>query len=139
MKRPIILGSSLAKVPYRSSPLGQHLELLFVFLQYIFGLLVCLAVNGLETHLLVTSVARDTSFMQCIHCCAGFQSLSDVQWQRFSWLKKSSKLILLMILSGPKLYRKLEFQFGVLTFPLSCLWKTQISLQLFESLPSRQC
>ena len=49
MKRPIILGSSLAKVPYRSSPLGQRLELLFVFLQYIFGLLVCLAVNGLET------------------------------------------------------------------------------------------
>ena len=36
VKRPIILGSSLAKVPYRSSPLGQHLELLFVFLQYIF-------------------------------------------------------------------------------------------------------
>ena len=49
MRRPIILGSSLAKVPYRSSPLGQHLELLFVFLQYTFGLLVCLAVNGLET------------------------------------------------------------------------------------------
>ena len=63
MKRPIILGSSLAKVPYRSSLLGQHTELLFVFLQYIFGLLVCLAVNGLETYLLVTSVARDTSFM----------------------------------------------------------------------------
>ena len=63
VKRPIILGSSLAKVPYRSSPLGQHLELLFVFLQYIFRLLVCFAVNGLETYLLVTSVARDTSFM----------------------------------------------------------------------------
>ena len=49
-------------------------------------------------------------------------------------LKKSSKIILLMILSGPKLYRKLEFQFGVLTLPipLSCLWKTQISLQIFE-------
>ena len=63
MKRPIILGSSLAKVRYRSSPLDQHLELLFVFLQYIFGLLVCLAVNGLETYLMVTSVARDTLFM----------------------------------------------------------------------------
>ena len=65
------------------------------------------------------------------------QSLSDVQWQRFSWLKKSSKLILLMILSGPKLYRKLEFQFRVLTFPLSCLRKTQISLQISESPLSR--
>ena len=63
VKRPIILGSSPAKVPYRSSPPGQHLELLFVFLQYIFRLLVCLAVNGLEIYLLVTSVARDTSFM----------------------------------------------------------------------------
>ena len=64
VKRPIILGSSPAKVPYRSSPLGQHLELHFVFLQYIFRLLVCLAVNGLfssEWFLLVTSVARDTS------------------------------------------------------------------------------
>ena len=49
MKRPVILGSSPAKVPYRSSPLGQHLELHFVFLQYIIRLLVCLAVNGLET------------------------------------------------------------------------------------------
>ena len=63
MKRPIILGSSLAKVPYRSSPPGQHLELLSVFLQYIFRLQVCLAVDGLETYLLVTSVARYTSFM----------------------------------------------------------------------------
>ena len=42
-----------------------------------------------------------------------------------------------MILSGPKLYRNLEFQFGVLTLPLSCLWKTQISLQIFESSLSR--
>ena len=106
-----------------------------MFLQYIFRLLVCLAVNDLETYLPVTSVARDTSFMLypllsrfaiCFRC--------HVQWQRFSWLKKSFKLILiLMILSGPKLYRKLEFQFGVLRFPLSCLRKTQISLQIFES------
>ena len=73
----------------------------------------------------------------CIHCLADLQSLSYVQWQRFSWLRKSSKLILLMILSGPTLYRKLEFQFGVLTFPLSCLPKTQISLQIFESPLSR--
>ena len=42
-------------------------------------------------------------------------------------------LILLMILSGPKLYRKLEFQFGVLKFPPNFLRKTQISLQIFES------
>ena len=97
--------------------------------------------NGLETYVPVTSVARDTSFMlyplvlYAVH--AGLQSLSDVQWQRFSWLEKSSKLILLMILSGPDLYRKLEFQFGVLTFPLSCLRKTQISLQIFESPLSR--
>ena len=63
MKRLIILSSSPAKVPYRSGPPDQHLELLFVFLQYIFGLLVCLAVNGLEIYLLVTSVARDASFM----------------------------------------------------------------------------
>ena len=55
----------------------------------------------------------------------------------FPGSKRSSKLILLMILSGPKLYKKLEFQFGVLTFPLSYLQKTQISLQIFESLHSR--
>ena len=105
-----------------------------MFLRYIFRLLVCLAVNGLETYLTVTSVARDTSFMLypllsrfaiCFRC--------HVQWERFSWLKKYSKLILLMILSDPELYRKLEFQFGVLRFPLSCLRKTQISLQIFES------
>ena len=44
---------------------------------------------------------------------------------------------LTMILSGPELYRKLEFQFKVLTFLLSCLGKTQISLQIFESPLSR--
>ena len=122
-------------MPYRSSPLGQHLELLFVFLQYIFGLLVCLAVNALETSLGTTSVARDNLVHAVSTVEQVLQSLSDVQWRRFSWLKKSSKLILLMMLSGPKLYRKLEFQFGVLTFPLSCLRlrKTQISLQVFES------
>ena len=63
VKKPIILGSYLAKVPYRSIPLGHYHEVLFVFLQYIFRLLVCLAVNGLETYLPVTSIARDTSFM----------------------------------------------------------------------------
>ena len=42
-----------------------------------------------------------------------------------------------MILSGPKLYRKLEFQFGILMFLLSGLQKTQISLQIFESPLSR--
>ena len=105
-----------------------------MFLQYIFRLLVCLAVNGLETYLPVTSVARDTLFMlypllSRFAICFRWH----VQWQRFSWLKKSSKLILLMILSGPELYRELEFQFAVLRFPLSCLLKTQISLQIFES------
>ena len=55
----------------------------------------------------------------------------------FPWIKKSSRLILLMILSGPKLCRKLEFQFGSLKFPLNCLWKTQISLRIFESLLRR--
>ena len=55
----------------------------------------------------------------------------------FPGSKKSSKLILLMILSGPKLYRKLEFQLRVLIFPLSCFRKTQISLQVFESPLSR--
>ena len=38
-----------------------------------------------------------------------------------------------MILGGPKLYRKLGFQFGVLKFPLNCLRKTQISIRIFES------
>ena len=33
----------------------------------------------------------------------------------------------------PKFHRKLKFQFGVLKFPLNFLWKTQISLQIFES------
>ena len=135
MKRPIILGSSLAKMPYRSIPLGQHFELLFVFLQYIFGLLVWLAVNGLETYLLVVSVARDTSFM-LYTLLSRFAISFRCPVAKISW-QKSSKLILLMILSGPKLYRKLEFQFGVLTFPLSCLWRTQISLQIFESPLSR--
>ena len=92
--------------------------------------------NDLETYLPVTSVVRNTSFM--LYPLLGRPTVFfHVQWQRFSWLKKSSKLILLMILSGPELYRKLEFQFRVLTFPLSCLRKTQISLQIFESPLSR--
>ena len=132
MKRPIILGSSLTKVPYRSSPLGQHLELLFVFLQYMFELLVCLAVNGLETYVLVRSVARDTSFM-LYTLLSRFAISFRRPVAKVFLAQKSSKLILLIILGGPKLYRKLEFQFGVLTFPLSCLWKTQISLQIFET------
>ena len=37
VKRPIILGSSLAKVPYRSGPLGQHLEQLFCFCNIFLG------------------------------------------------------------------------------------------------------
>ena len=41
--------------------------------------------------------------------------------------------MLLIILSEPKLYRKLEFQFGVLKFPLNCLWKSQNSLRIFKS------
>ena len=51
-------------MPYRSSPLGQHLNY-FLFLQIYFWAagLFTLAVNGLETYLLVTSVSRDTSFM----------------------------------------------------------------------------
>ena len=135
MKRPIILGSSLAKVHYISSPLGQHLELLFVFLQYIFGLLVCLAVMVWDLSPGKKCCSR--YFVHAISTVEHSQSLSDVQWQRFSWLKKSCKLILLMIFSGPKLYRKLEFQSRVLTFPLSCLWKTQILLQIFGSPLSR--
>ena len=38
-----------------------------------------------------------------------------------------------MILGGPNFYRKLEFQFGVLKFPLKFRRKTQISLRIFES------
>ena len=98
VERPIVLGSPLAKVPYRSSPLGQHRELLFVFLQYIFRLLVCLAV-------MIWDISPGNKCC-CIHCWAGLQSLSDVQWQWFSWLKKSSKLILLIILSGPKIVQE---------------------------------
>ena len=84
-------------------------------------------------------------------CCSRYfvHAVSTVDWlSRFAisfrypvakvfLAQKSSNLILLMILSGPKLHRKLEFQFGVLTFPLSCLRKTQISLQIFESPHSR--
>ena len=136
MKRPIILGSSLAKVPHRPSPLGQHLQLLFVFLQYIFVLLVCLAVMVWD--LSPGNKCCSRYFVHAVSTVEHSQSLSDVQWQRFSSLKKSCKLILLMmIFSGPKLCRKLEFQFRVLMIPLSCLWKTQISLQIFESPLSR--
>ena len=39
-----------------------------------------------------------------------------------------------IIHSGPKFYRKLEFQFRVLKFPLNFLRKTQISIRTFESL-----
>ena len=38
-----------------------------------------------------------------------------------------------MTISGPKLCKKLEFQFGGSKFPLNCLRKTQISLRIFES------
>ena len=37
VKRPIILGSSPAKVPYRSSPLGQHLEYFLCFCNIFLG------------------------------------------------------------------------------------------------------
>ena len=47
--------------------------------------------------------------------------------------QKIVKLILLLIISRPKLYRKLEFQLGVVKFPLNFLRKIQISLQIFES------
>ena len=51
-------------MPYRSSPPGQHLDY-FLFLQIYFWAagLFTIAVNGLETYLLVTNVSQDTSFM----------------------------------------------------------------------------
>ena len=100
-----------------------------MFLQYIFRLLVCSAVNGLETYLPVTSVLHAVSTVEQV--CNLFPMSCPVA--KVFLVQKVLQLILLMILSGSELYRKLEFQFGVLRFPLSCLQKTQISLQIFES------
>ena len=76
-------------------------------------------------------------FMSVVTALSLFKPCSSY-YSRFgmskvSLLNKSSKLILLMILSWPKLYRKLEFQFGLLKFLLNCLRKTHISLWIFES------
>ena len=94
-----------------------------------FRLLVCLAVNALETHLLVTSVARDPSFMLYPLLNRSTISYMISSVKGFPGSKNPSNRSRPIILSTVKSNFSSGFEVSLLNF----LRRTQISLRIFKS------